>query len=181
MFYESTKPDVLTEGKWDEESCRRRIGGYDFTKASFSTDETKWLPKGAPLALDSSTGNAVLIKTAKAAAAALAEATSLKVEKGHILAVGDVINGSTISAITAGDDYDTLTVSALGAAVAEGEVVDTLGSKKVLGLNYASVKMRGQVTVTPTLQAYEIEEDTLPYPLSEAIKEGLTCRHAFKL
>ena len=171
----------MTEGKWDEESCRRRIGGYDFTKASFSTDETKWLPKGAPLALDSATGNAVLIKTAVANAAALAEATSLQVKKGHLLAVGDVINGSTISAISTGDDYDTLTVSALAAGIAENEVVDTLGSKKVLGLNYTSVKMRGQVTVTPTLQAYEIEEDTLPYPLSDAIKQGLTDRHAFKL
>jgi len=181
MFYESTKPDVLTEGKWDEESCRRRIGGYDFTKSSFSTDETKWLPKGAPLALDATTGNAVLIKTAVAYEAANASATSLKVAKGHLLEVGDVINGSAISKITSATGYDTLTVAALSAAVEKDEVVDTLGTKKVLGLNYASVKMRGQVTVTPTLQAYEIEEDTLPYPLSEAIKAGLTDRHAFKL
>lgn len=51
----------------------------------------------------------------------------------------------------------------------------------VLGLNYATVKIKGNPSCTVTLQAYEIEEDSLPYAINDTIKEALTCRHAFKV
>lgn len=179
MHYNRKSAEVVKEGHWDEKSCVRRVGGYDIDKTNLPAG-TQYLPKGAVLSFQPSTGSVKVLKTAKVHSNANKSATSVQVEKGHILVVGDVLNGSTISAIEVGAEFDTLTISELGAAVKVGDVIAENASN-VCGLNYATVKLDDMPSCTPTLQAYEIEEESLPYPVNAAIKEALTVRHAWAL
>ncbi len=180
MKYKETIPSDIKEGAWDEKTCVRRQSGYTVDETGLPAT-LKWLPKGTPLAL-AADGKVKVCKTAKVYEAAAKGATAVKVEKGHLFAVGDTIGGSAISAIdTASTDYDKLTVAALGDNAAKDSVLDNGLAANVIGLNYATVELDGQQSCTPTLQAYEIEEDTLPYPVNDAIKAALTSRHAFKL
>lgn len=181
MEYKVINPTSIQEGVWNEKTCVRRTAGFDLDKTNLP-EGMEYLPKGAVLALDATGLKVVLVKTAKASAKANSGATSLKVEKGHALKVGDVIAGSAISKIDASNaEYDTLTVASLSAEVAVGEVVADANAAKAIGLNYATVKIDSYPSCTPTIQAYEIEEATLPYPVNEAIKEALTCRHDWRL
>lgn len=180
MEYKEIYPTSIQEGVWNEKTCIRRTAGFDIDKTNLPAD-MKYLPKGAVLALDATSLKVVLVKSAKATAQAESSATSLKVAKGHALVVGDVIAGSTISQITVGTEFDTLTVSALSAGVAAGEVVADANGEKAIGLNYATVKLDSNPSCTPTIQAYEIEEDTLPYPVNEEIKTALTSRHDWRI
>ena len=180
MDYKINQGSTIQEANWDEKTCVRRQGGYSIDASSLPSD-LAYLPKGAVLALTSA-DTVSLVKTAVANVDAKAAATSLKVDKGHLLKVGDTIAGSTISAInTTNSDYDTLTVSALAADVKKGDVVADGNVDNVIGLNYATVKIDSFPTCTVTVQAYEIEEDTLPYPVNDAIKAALTSRHAWKV
>lgn len=180
MFYKESFPSNIQEGKWDEKTCVRRQGGYLVDETAIPSG-TKWLPKGAPMSLLAS-GKVAVCKTAKVYEAAAASATSLKVSKGHLFAVGDKVFGSTISAINSSNaDYDVLTISALAKKADKDAVVDDGTAANVIGLNYATIALDGQQSCTPTIQAYEIEEDSLPYPINADIKAALTSRHAFKL
>lgn len=180
MFYKEKFPENIQEGVWDEKSCVRRQCGYVIDETDLPS-EKKWLEKGAPLAIKED-GKVKVCKTAKAYEAAVKSATELKVYKGHLFAVNDKVAGSTISAIdTSNNDYDKLTISELAEKADKDAVLDDGDAAKVIGLNYATVYLDGMQSCTPTLQAYEIEEETLPYPLSDAVKVALTSRHAFKI
>ena len=177
-YFKIKEGDLCKEANWNERTCERRQGGYSLNTDSL-IEGTTVLPKGAVIALDSE-GTAILVKTAKTTAAATKSATSINLEKGHGFVVGDKVNGATISAIdTTAADYDTLTISALGAAVANGAVVASDFGTGIVGLNYASVVIDENPSVTVTLQAYDIDESTMPYPVNDAIKEALTSRHSF--
>lgn len=181
MEYKVVNPTSIQEGVWNEKTCVRRTAGFDLDKTNLP-EGMEYLPKGAVLAFDATGHKVVLVKTAKAAAKASSGATTLNVDKGHALKVGDVIAGSAISKInTSNAEYDVLTVAALGAEVAAGAVVADANVEKVIGLNYATVKIDSYPSCTPTIQAYEIEEATLPYPVNAAIKEALTCRHDWRI
>jgi hypothetical protein len=107
------------------------------------------------------------VKTAKVYEAAAEGATTLKIYANDLIAVGDVIGGAEISAISTEDGVSTLTVSALEAALAKDAVIaDENASGIILGLAYETTDLRDNdyPQVTPTLQAFEIEEDTLPFP-----------------
>lgn len=173
MIYKETTPTSIKEAVWNEKFCERAQAG----KTIDTTDvpNLEYLPKGAPLGV--SNGKYVLVHTAKVHAEAAAEAVAIQVEKGHTLAVGDTVAGSAISAITAGTDYDTLTVAALSAKVSKDTILDN--GVVCVGLNYATVKLEGTPSAVHTIQAYEIEEDTLPYPINATIKSALTDRHQF--
>ncbi len=183
MYYKNSASEKIQEGLWWEESCVRRQGGYDLDKTNLPSD-MRWFPKGAVLAFDSTTGKAVFVKTAVVYANAAANATQLKIVDNGLFAVGDKIHGSTISAISVADGVATLTVGALATKADKDTVVtDDNASGILLGLNYATVDLRDNdyPSVTPTLQAYEIEEDTLPFPINATIKQGLGDRHQFKI
>lgn len=179
MEYKVINPTTIQEGVWNEKTCVRRQAGFDIDKTNLPAD-MKYLPKGAVLALGSGL-KVVLVKTAKVNADAAQSATTLKVEKGHALVVGDTIAGSAISKIVAGTEFDTLTIAALGTAVKTGDVVADANATKAIGLNYATVKLDDMPSCTVTVQAYEIEEDTLPYPVNNDIKEALTSRHDWRI
>lgn len=182
MFMHKGKPTDIKEGLWWEETCIRRQGGYDLDTSNLP-DGLRWLPKGTVLAfLD---GKAIAVKTAKVYEAAEAEATTVKVEDTGILKVGDVIGGMTISAISVADGIATLTVDAVpeGGLKAGAVIADARSKGVLLGLQYETNDLRDNdfPQVTPTLQAYEIEEDTLPFPVNDDIKKGLGDRHQFKI
>lgn len=183
MYLRNSKATDIKEGLWWEETCVRRQGGYDLDTSNLPTG-LRWFPKGAVLAFNETNGKAILVKTAKVHTAADSGATSLKVEDNGLFKAGDVVAGSTVSSVTVADGVATLKVSALGAAVKAGDVVaDDNATKTLLGLNYATVDLRDNdfPSVTPTLQAFEIEADTLPYPVNDEIKEGLGALHQFKI
>lgn len=180
MEYREITPTSIKEGIWNEKTCIRRTAGFDIDKTNLPAD-MKYLPKGAALALDSTGLKVVLVKTAKATADAASGATSLKVAKGHVLVVGDVLAGGTISKIAQGAEFDTLTLSAISEEVKMGGIVADANAEKVIGLNYATVKLDEHPSCTPTIQAYEIEEDSLPYPVNDVMKAALTSRHDWRI
>lgn len=182
MYLYTTTPQNIKEGLWWEEHCIRRQGGYDFDKTNLPAGY-RWLPKGAVLGFDATSGKAYLVKTAEVNANAAKDATTLTIVDNGLFKVGDKIAGSTISAITVSDGVATLTVSALAKAVTKGAVVDNTENAVILGLSYDTVDLQDNAypQVTPTLQAFEIEEDTLPYPVNDAIKAGLGALHQFKI
>ncbi len=180
MFYKEKSPVNIQEGVWDEKSCVRRQSGYVIDETGLPKGK-EWLEKGTPLAIKDD-GKVKVCKTAKVYETAAKSATELKVYKGHLFAVNDKIAGSTISAIdSSNNDFDKLSVSALAEKADKDAVLDDGDAANVIGLNYATVHLDGMQSCTPTLQAYEIEEETLPYPISNAIKAALTSRHAFKI
>ncbi len=183
MFMHKGKPTDIKEALWWEETCIRRQGGYDLDTSNLP-EKLRWLPKGTVLAFNKENGKAIVVKSAKVYEAALADATAVKVEDTGILKVGDVIGGMTISAITTEDGVATLTVDAVPKALEAGAVIADENSKGVLlGLQYETNDLRDNdyPQVTPTLQAYEIEEDTMPFPVNDDIKKGLGDRHQFKI
>lgn len=179
MYRKETTLEQIPQAIWDVESCVRCVAGANIDTDSLP-DGAKRVLKGTPLMYDSATGSVKVVKTAKVVTAADAAATSLEIEKGSIFKVGDTIAGSTISAIDdSADDKDVLTISALAEAIDKDAVVDDGNGAKVIGLNYANTKIEDFTSVTWTIQAYEIQENTLPYPLNNDIKTALTCRHHF--
>lgn len=177
-FLHKTKPEDIQEAVWLEEQCLRRQGGYMLDRTNLPSS-LKWLPKGATLKLSGDgKGNAIVVKTAKVAEKAEKQATTLKIASGSLFMVGDKIAGATISAITSADGVDTLTVSALANEAAEGAVVSDFDKTKdiILGLSYDTLDLRdpeSEIPCTPTLQVMEVEEDSLPYPINDEIKEGI--------
>lgn len=181
MHLTKTLPNNIKEIVWNEDTVVRRQGGYDIDKTTLGTNFQEWLPKGAVMAFDASTGKVKVVKTAQVHANASSGATSFKIKKGHGLAVGDAIGGNTITALdTTNDDYDEVTCSATSKALKAGDILAEATASDVIGFNYATVKIDKFPTCTVTVQAYEIEEDTAPTLLNADIKAALTSRHAFK-
>lgn len=183
MFMHKGQPDNIKEALWWEESCIRRQGGYDLDKSNLPAT-LRWLPKGTILGFKKENGAAIVVKTAKVYEAIVKEATSVKVEANDLLMVGDKLGGMTISAIAVEDGVATLTVSAVPTALKAGDVIADENSKGIiLGLQYETNDLRDNdyPQVTPTLQVYEIEEDSLPYPVNDEIKAKLGDRHQFKI
>ena len=171
-----TKPEDIKEALWLEEQCLRRQGGYDLDRTNLPAT-LKFVAKGTVLRLVTG-GKAQVVKTAKAVEKADKAATTLKIASGSLFQVGDKIAGATISAIATTDGVDRLTISALGNAVAKDAVVSDYDKTKdvLLGFSYDTLDVRDQessIAATPTLKVMEVEEDSLPYPINDEIKEGI--------
>ncbi len=171
-----TKPEDIKEALWLEEQCLRRQGGYDLDRTNLPAT-LKFVAKGTVLRLVTG-GKAQVVKTAKVTERAEESATTLKIASGSLFEVGDKIAGATISAITPSDGVDTLTVSALGNAVDANAIVSDYDKNEdvLLGFSYDTLDVRDQessIAATPTLQVMEVEEDSLPYPINDEIKEGI--------
>lgn len=175
-FLHRTKPEDIKEALWLEEQCLRRQGGYDLDRTNLPAT-LKFVAKGTILRLVSG-GKAQVVKTAKAVEKADKAATTLKIASGSLFQIGDKIAGATISAIASNDGVDTLTVSALENAVAKDAIVSDYDKTKdvLLGFSYDTLDIRdsdSSIAATPTLQVMEVEEDSLPYPINDEIKEGI--------
>lgn len=179
MYYREVSLEQIPQAVWDVESTVRCVAGANLDTSNLPAGAKRIL-KGTPLTIDKSTRKVKAVKTAKVAADAAANATTISVEKGSMLVVGDTIAGSKITAINdSAADKDVLTVAALGKALKKGDVIDDGNGKNVIGLAYTTTPIEDFTSVTWTIQAYEIQEDTLPYPLNDDIKNALTSRHHF--
>ena len=182
MFLKKATPTDLKEALWWEEHCVRRQGGYDLDITNLPAG-TRWLTKGT--LLEMSTGGKVkVVKSAKVTANAAANDTTLKIEYNPLIKVGDTVAGSAISAISTDDGVSTLTVAALSDAVSKDDIVTTATSgSKVVGLLYETIDLLDNdfPSVSVTLQAFEIEEDTLPQPINSTMKGWLGPLHQFKI
>lgn len=175
MFFKNTKPDTIKEALWFEEQCVRRQGGYDLDATNLP-DTAKWFPKGTVLKFEASTGKCAALKSAMVAEAAKSGATTLKISAGSFFNAGDTVAGVKVSAISRGDSFDTLTVAALTADVKAGDIVDNYADgDKVIGFQYDTFPIDKDASqqVTPTLVAMEIEEASLPFPVSDKVKAAL--------
>lgn len=123
----STNP---IEGKMPEmlryETVYRLSGGFDLDITNLSGVSA--LPPCAPLFVNFKTRKAKAIINVEAVEALANNGTALKVKKGGLAYVGMAIgNGSKITTVSAIDKtnaaYDTLTISALGDAIAKDEVL----------------------------------------------------------
>lgn len=187
FFHKSTATDIK-EAMWWEEHCVRRQGGYDLDKSNLPST-FRWLAKGTVLKFDASTGKAVVVKSAKVAADAASGATEIKVYDTGILQVGDTLGGNAITAISTADGVATLTVAATSAELKAGDVISDYDADTdtLLGLAYETNDLRDNDNpfVTPTLEAVEIEKDSLPVPVNDAIVEGLNKpgygKHLFRI
>jgi len=183
MFLKKGNPTNIKEALWWEETCVRRQGGYDLDTDNLP-DGLRWLPKGTVLGFNATTGKVFMVKTAQVYANAAKDATTLQIVENPTIKVGDKLAGSTISAITTADGVSTLTVSALAKAVTKDSVIDsTDANTKVLGLAYETTDLLENdfPQVAVTLQVFEIEEDSMPYPVSDGIKTALGALHQFKV
>jgi len=103
-------------------------GGFALDKAGLTDGQT--LKAGTLMVYDEATRKAKVVKTTRAYENANAS-TSVKVEKGHLLVVGESIDGVAIDAInTSNADYDTLTMHSAVTVVAG----DVLASQSVTDL-----------------------------------------------
>lgn len=183
MFLKKGQPAELKEALWWEETCVRRQGGYDLDTTNLPAG-TRWLPKGTLLELNTSNGKAKVVKSAVVYENASANATTLKIVENPLIKVGDTLAGSAISAISTEDGVSTLTVAALAASVDKDAVVTTATSGSViLGFQYETTDLQDNdfPQVTATLQAFEIEEDSLPQPINATMKSWLGPLHQFKI
>lgn len=188
MFYLKSTATDIKEAAWWEEHCIRRQGGYDLDKTNLP-ESFRWLPKGAILKFDTATGKAVVVKTAKVSAGAATGASEIKVEHTGLLKVGDSLGGNKITAIKTENNIDTLTVGATAAELNAGDVVSDYDKDKdvLLGLAYETNDLRDNDNpfVTPTLEAVEIEKDSMPFPVNDDIIMGLNKpgygKHLFRI
>ena len=183
MFLHKGTPTNIKEALWWEEHCVRRQGGYDLDITNLPAG-TRWIPKGTLVELIAATGKVEVVKSAVVYENAAANATTLKIVENPLIKVGDVLAGSAISAISTEDGVSTLTVEALASSVAKDAVVTTATSdSKILGFAYETNDLLDNdfPQVTVTLQAFEIEEDSLPQPISATMKQWLGPLHQFKI
>lgn len=188
MFFHKSTAVNIKEAAWWEEHCIRRQGGYDLDKSNLP-ESFRWLPKGAILKFDATTGKAVVVKTAKVSVDANTGATEIKVEHNGLLKIGDSLAGNKITAIATENNIDTLTVEATAADLKTGDVISDYDKEKdvLLGLAYETNDLRDNDNpfVTPTLEAVEIEKDSMPFPVNEEIIAGLNKpgygKHLFRI
>lgn len=183
MYLENTSPDEPKKVLWREDTCDWFTGGFELDKTNLPATLTD-LPKGTVLSIDFANRKAKVVKTARVTKAVLATDTEVQIAKGHILVATDVIginsNTVTVGTInTSNANYDviTITANALG-AVSLGAILESASGENI-GLNYAPKPLKGTVSVSATLQAYEIQGANLPYPVSSSLKTKMTSRHQF--
>lgn len=182
MEYQIIDATTVQEGVWDEKTCIREDAGISIDKTNLPANMA-YLPKGSPIGLNKAKDKAVLVKTAEVFENAVA-GKSIKIGKRHALVKGDIIGGNEVTAIDSSNaNYDVVTIKTALTADNIGEVTKGIVLSEdvvTLGLNYATVKLDSMPSCTPTVQAYKIDEASLPYPINDKIKNELTCRHHFK-
>ena len=183
MYLETKNPEDPKKVLWREDTCEWFTGGFNLDKTNLPAG-LEVLPKGTVLSLDIANRKATAVKTVRVTKAVTAADTEVQIAKGHILVATDIIGTAgktvTVGAInTSNAGYDTITIvaNALG-VVANGAALESATSNDV-GLNYAPKPLKGTVSVSATIQAYEIQGANLPYPVTSTIKEKLTHRHQF--
>ena len=172
------------------DTCYRLAGGFNLDITNLPKGE--FVPSLAPIYVDFATRKAYVVKNVKVVEAAASAATSLKIAKGSFAAVGDkYMVGEALVTVSAIDktneNYDVLTVSALGANVALGAVLpegksvneEVVAVHTANFLNYAWTKVEDGATVTAIGKIFEIDRNKLVVPISNADVANLGDRFLF--
>jgi hypothetical protein len=195
MQFKISGKDPVRKVLWPEESVYKATGGFTLVKADLP-DGADFLPKGTLMSVNFATRDAKVVKTAIIHEAAADNATSYKVEKNHLLKVGDILTSAldgaarAISAINkTSSAYDEITVTAtLGIAVPAGAILieaaeaGTSGSAEKNVANSILIhdtELQETTTLNVGLQIFEIIEANLPFGVSAVNKESLTSRFHF--
>lgn len=125
-FTYNLNPDAVVEEICDVQTLHHKRGAYKLDTTGLTIGSK--LPRFTPVCVNLATRMVEVVKNVKVVEDAAADATSIKVAKNSLVAVGMTLGaGSTcvkVSAIdTSNAAYDTLTVSALGEAVSAGQVL----------------------------------------------------------
>lgn len=161
---------------WQGKNTEVSQGGFSLQDTAFAT-EGQIIPAGTPIGFDESTRVATVAKLGVAQAGAADNATTIKVLKGHVLAVGMTIKsgasaGKAITVIdTTNADYDVITVATtLGVAIATGDAlfIDDAGYTGVKGLLYedAVIDSNGIADITVVLRGTVYARRITPVPAS---------------
>lgn len=187
MEYNVTQPGKVRKEIWNEKTVHVLSGGFNIV-GFLSFAALGFLPKGIPLFLDHTLRTATPIKGAVLTLALGATDETAQVKKGHVFAVGDFIGNATKAVTIEGINtsnaaYDVITLSeAIGAVSVGGTLFSATeeGAAKVLkatALNYADVKWKvSKAACSAVIQAYEVRNSLLPYPLTATQISELTSR-----
>ena len=191
-FKYNLNPDAVVEELYDVQTGHRKRGAYKLNTANLTVGTT--LPNLTPVSVDLSTRIATVVVNAKVLEDAAADATTIKIAKNSLVAVGTILGtgskGATVSAIDkSNSSYDEVTLAAaFGAKVSANTVLfeasaagGTTPKNTANFLVYGNTKVEdGIVLVALLMQAYEIQESKLTLPISEKDKVGLTSRFQFE-
>jgi len=192
LKYNVTQPAARENEPWDEKTVHRLKGGFNIVNFDqFAL--AGWLPKAIPLAIDYVARTATPIKGGVLHTAVAAGDTEMRLLKNisgnPLFAVGDFIGNATKAVLITQVDksngaYDRFVLSeAFGSAITVGGTVlsgTEAGANKIPkanAMNYAPVKWEsGKQACTGVIQAYEVRNKFLPYPLTDTQKTELTSR-----
>lgn len=173
------------------DSGYRLQGGFNLVPDNLSAQSH--VPTLCPLHLDYNNRKAYVVNNVKVAEAVELGAKTIKIAKGSFARKGIsyMLTGDVLVAVSAMDTtneaYDVLTVSATTAAIAVDSVLTecTVAEDKATAahtanaLNYARTKIETGATVTALGRAYEIKENELYIPVTDADKATLSDRFMF--
>lgn len=125
-FNYNLTPAAVVEEICDVQTLHHKRGPYKLDTTGLTIGSE--LPRFTPVAINLATREAVVVKNVKVLEDAAVDATSIKVAKNSLVAVGMTLGAKStcvkVSAIdTTNAAYDTLTVSALEEAVTAGQVL----------------------------------------------------------
>lgn len=191
MEYSFTAPQKRAKELWQEKTVHVLSGGFNIVGfENFAA--LGYLPKGIALSVNHAARTATPIKGAQVFEAVAADGTAVKVKKttpGLLFIAGDPIGTAAASTTVASVDksnaaYDVINLTAAVGALSVGTNLFTVlaggGAGKTLkttGLCYADVKYKaGKQNCDVVIQAYEVMNAYLPYPLTDTQKTELTGR-----
>lgn len=191
-FHYDVNPSAVQEEICDVSTLHHKAGLYKLDTTGLAIGSR--LPRFVPVQADLSKRTCVVVKNAKVIEEANETATQIKIAKNSFMSDGMTLGtgkkGATIKSIDkTKPDYDIVTLNAaFGETVKAGQVLfeasATGGTKPKNTANfviYETTKIDdGIVLVALIMQAYEIHEQKLVLPFSDADKEGLTSRFQFE-
>lgn len=191
-FKYNLNPSAVQEEICDVQTLHHKRGPYKLDTTGLSVGST--LPRFTPVCADLSARTCVVVKNVKVLEEVASDATEVKIAKNSLaysgMTLGTGSKGATVTAIDQSNaDYDVLTIgAAFGVKVSAGTVLFEAsaagGTKPKNTANfviYEQTKIDDGINlVALIMQAYEIQEDKLTLPFSDADKEGLTSRFQFE-
>lgn len=192
-FHYDVNNSATQEEVCDVRTLHHKAGAYKIVDDSLSKGTV--LPRFTPVQADLAKRTCVVVKNVKVLEDAAADAVSIKVAKNSLVKAGMILGtgkkGATVSAVDQTNSaYDTITLpeGGFGEAVKVGQILFEAsaagGTKQKNTANfviYEQTKIDDGINlVALIMQAYEIQEDKLSLPFTDADKEGLTSRFQFE-
>ena len=191
-FKYDVNPHAVVEEICDVQTLHHKRGAYRLDTTGLVVGSK--LPRFTPVCADLKTRKCVVSKNVKVLEEVAADATTMKIAKNSLVAIGQVLGtgtkGAKVQSIDKTDAaFDVVTLeAAFGEKVAAGKVLFEAsadgGTKPKNQANfviYEETKVEdGIVNVALIMRAYEIQEEKLVLPISTKDKEGLTARFQFE-